>query len=61
MAYDIKLAARVRTYLSKLPGTQIEEKKMFGGLAFLVHDKMCADLILLVNPRFRKDQATYLW
>ena len=44
MAYDTKLADRVREYLFRLPGIDIEEKKMFGGLAFLVNGKMCVNI-----------------
>lgn len=39
MAYDEKLAGRIRKALSHL--TNVKEKKMFGGLAFMVNDKMC--------------------
>jgi len=39
MAYDEKLAGRVRTVLA---GTRsLTEKKMFGGLAFMVRGHMC--------------------
>ncbi len=41
MAYDIKLADRVREYLSRLPEMKVEERKMFGGLAFMINGKMC--------------------
>ena len=41
MAYDTKLADRIREYLSVIPGTKIEEKKMFRGLTFMINDKMC--------------------
>ncbi|MBS0028062.1 TfoX/Sxy family protein [Chitinophaga sp. 22321] len=39
MAYNEKLAERLRQALVAAP--QVEEKKMFGGLAFMVNDKMC--------------------
>ena len=39
MAYNEKLAEKIRNTLSEIPN--VEEKKMFGGLAFLVNDKMC--------------------
>ncbi len=39
MAYSEKLAARVRTALASQKN--IEEKRMFGGLCFMVNDKMC--------------------
>lgn len=40
MAYDIKLADRIREYLNAIPNIKIEERKMFGGLAFMINDKM---------------------
>ena len=40
MAYDEKLADRAREIIS-LTHKNIEEKKMFGGLCFMVNDKMC--------------------
>ena len=39
MAYNEKLANRIRVALSHL--LKVEEKKMFGGLAFMVENKMC--------------------
>ena len=38
MAYDEELAARIRELVSAEPG--LDEKKMFGGLAFLVRGNM---------------------
>ena len=38
MAFDEKLAARIRTQLGKKKG--LVEKKMFGGLAFLLNGNM---------------------
>ena len=40
MAFDEKLADRTRDLIS-LTQKNIEEKKMFGGLCFMVNDKMC--------------------
>jgi TfoX/Sxy family transcriptional regulator of competence genes len=40
MAYDEKLADRVREIIA-LKHKHVEEKKMFGGLCFMVNDKMC--------------------
>lgn len=40
MAYDLVLAQRVRDYLSRFPEYDVEEKKMFRGLAFMVNGKM---------------------
>jgi len=39
MAYNEKLANRVRNAISHLP--KVEEKKMFGGIAFMINEKMC--------------------
>lgn len=44
MAYDVSLARRVRTYLGQFPDLQLEEKKMFGGLAFIINQKMCINV-----------------
>ncbi|MCB1907403.1 MAG: TfoX/Sxy family protein [Rhodocyclaceae bacterium] len=40
MAYDEHLADRIRRQLS-LRGQPFEEKRMMGGLCFMVDDKMC--------------------
>jgi len=53
MAYDEKLADRVRVILRRRRG--LEEKKMFGGLAFLVNGHMACgiideDLMVRVGP-----------
>jgi TfoX/Sxy family transcriptional regulator of competence genes len=40
MAYNEKLADRTRELIS-LTHEKVEEKKMFGGLCFMVNDKMC--------------------
>lgn len=44
MAYDTDLATRVRAYLADIPTIEIAEKKMFGGLAFMVNGKMCINV-----------------
>lgn len=44
MAYSIELADRVREFLQTIPELEIEEKKMFRGLAFLVNGKMCVNV-----------------
>ncbi|MBX2953824.1 MAG: TfoX/Sxy family protein [Leadbetterella sp.] len=44
MAYEDDLANRVREYLAAVPAIEVEEKKMFGGLAFLVNGKMCINI-----------------
>jgi TfoX/Sxy family transcriptional regulator of competence genes len=40
MSYDEKLADRTREIISRTH-KKVEEKKMFGGLCFMVNDKMC--------------------
>ena len=39
MTYNEALADRVKAALAHM--RRVEEKKMFGGLAYMVHDKMC--------------------
>lgn len=61
MAYDEELAARIRGTLDGEPG--LTEKKMFGGLAFLVGGNMAAAansagaLMVRVDPA-RSDQLS---
>ncbi len=60
MAYNIELADRIREYLAKIPNLNITEKKMFGGFAFLVDDKMCVNvsgenLMLRYNPNLEEE------
>lgn len=43
MAYNEKLANRIRESLQDLPN--VEEKEMMGGLTFMVNDKMCVGII----------------
>ena len=43
MAYNEKLADRVRNIL--LDRGHVDERKMFGGLAFMVNDKMCVGIL----------------
>ena len=40
MAYNEKLADRVRELIAEKE-TNVEEKRMFGGLCFMVNEKMC--------------------
>ena len=54
MAFDEKLADRIRKALGRRKG--ITEKKMFGGLSFLLKSKMCCGvlkdiLVVRVNPK----------
>ena len=44
MAYDLKLAERIREYLVTFPELKVEEKEMFSGLAFMVNEKMCINV-----------------
>lgn len=43
MAYDEGLAQRVREIFQETPG--VEEKRMFGGLAFMVRGHMCVGVL----------------
>lgn len=43
MAYNQKLAGRIREELTQL--TRFEEKEMMGGLTFMVDDKMCVGVM----------------
>jgi TfoX/Sxy family transcriptional regulator of competence genes len=54
MAYNEKLADRTREIIAATH-KNIEEKKMFGGLCFMVNDKMCVGvekerLMVRLNP-----------
>lgn len=42
MAYDEALAQRIRRILN---GPNVEERKMFGGLAFLLQGRMCCGIV----------------
>jgi TfoX/Sxy family transcriptional regulator of competence genes len=44
MAYDLYLADRIKAML-KENKVAFEEKKMMGGLCFMVNDKMCVGII----------------
>jgi TfoX/Sxy family transcriptional regulator of competence genes len=57
MAFDEKLAARVRKQVGKRDG--LSEKKMFGGIAFLLHGNMScgvhgSELIVRIDPEKMK-------
>ncbi len=43
MAYEEAVAERVRKEFSKIKG--VTEKKMFGGIAFMVHGNMCCGVL----------------
>src|SRR5215213_2463739 len=57
MAYDEKLGDRVREIIAETQNN-VEEKKMFGGLCFMVNDKMCAG-VMKQKLMVRIDPATY--
>ena len=44
MAYSSLLAEKIREYLSNVQNLKIEEKEMFGGLAFMINGKMCINV-----------------
>ncbi|MBF8248811.1 MAG: RNA methyltransferase [Bacteroidetes bacterium] len=53
MAYDEKLAERIRNQLGKRKG--LIEKKMFGGIAFMLNGNMCVgvhkvEMIVRIEP-----------
>lgn len=59
MAYDEALAARVRALLASR--SDVSERKMFGGLTFMVAGNMCCgvngdELIVRLDPE-REDEA----
>jgi TfoX/Sxy family transcriptional regulator of competence genes len=56
MAYDEQLAARIRSILRDDPG--LDEKKMFGGIAFLINGNMACG-VHTDNLIVRLDQADY--
>ncbi len=43
MSYNLQLAERIRQRLSEVPN--VIEKKMMGGLTFMINDKMCIGII----------------
>ena len=62
MAYNEKLADRVREIIA-LTHKNVEEKKMFGGLCFMVNDKMCVGveterLMVRLDPARYDDAQT---
>jgi TfoX/Sxy family transcriptional regulator of competence genes len=59
MAYDEQLAARIRALLATR--TDVSERKMFGGLTFMIAGNMCCgvnrnELIVRLDPD-REDEA----
>ncbi len=58
MAYNERLAQRVREALSAIPN--VEEKKMFRGITFMVNDKMCVsvsgeELMCRIDPTLHEN------
>ena len=58
MAYDEKLADRVRNALPK--SFRVEEKKMMGGLTFMVNSKMCVgvhtdEIMYRIDPDIQEE------
>lgn len=43
MAYDERLATRIRSHFNGR--TDVTERKMFGGLAFLCNGRMCCGIV----------------
>ena len=58
MAYDAKLADRIRAYLSDIPKLKVKEKEMFSGVVFMVNGKMCVN-VSHENMMCRFDPALY--
>ena len=59
MSYNENLANRVREIIA-LTHDNVEEKKMFGGLCFMVNDKMCVGvetsrLMVRFNPELNAE------
>lgn len=57
MAYNEKLAERIRERLSELP--RVKETKMMGGVVFMVNGKMCVgifkdELLCRIDPVLRE-------
>jgi TfoX/Sxy family transcriptional regulator of competence genes len=58
MPFNEKTATRIREALSGTKG--VEEKKIFGGIAFMVNDKMCIgvdkdDIIIRCDPEMHEE------
>ncbi len=43
MAYNEKLADRIRERIADIPN--VEEKFMFGGVCYMLNDKMCVGVV----------------
>jgi len=58
MAYNEKLTEKVRTALSSIP--EVEEKRMFSGITFMVNGKMCISvgddrIMCRIDPAIQND------
>lgn len=58
MAYDEQLAQRIRTALTRQK--KVEEKKMMGGLTFMVNGKMCVgvhtnEIMCRIDPEIQEE------
>ena len=58
MAYDEKLADRIREALTDIP--RVEEKKMFRGVTFMVNGKMCVtvsgdEMMCRIDPEIQNE------
>lgn len=63
MAFDEHLAERARRVLQEKKVQKIGEKKMMGGLTFMVNEKMCIgiikdELMLRINPEQHDETIT---
>ena len=62
MAYNEHLGDRIRRVFEEKKVVNIEEKKMMGGLTFMVNGKMCVgivkeDLMVRLNPDLHDDMV----
>ena len=62
MAYDLELAKRIRATMAGL--RSLEEKKMFGGVGFLLNGNMACgvnkdDMIVRVEPQMHAELLTH--
>ena len=59
MAYDEKLADKIRETLADQGLTNVEEKKMFRGICFMVDGKMCVcasadEMLCRIGPDYKE-------
>ncbi|MBC7399307.1 MAG: TfoX/Sxy family protein [Mucilaginibacter sp.] len=59
MAYDEQLADRIREALVEHGLTDVEEKKMFRGICFMVNGKMCVcasadEMLCRIGPEYKE-------